>query len=188
MKNTLINLGLTAGAVFVLYKLFKKDDLIPMNKPLPQDLPVPAPDDDFSNFSGLFKKKRGNSNPVGRQVETRCETNLERLARLFPDNTNYEAELGKAFQQQGNNFNSWAKSTAKPCFVVGTEQGGLQSGGISFDGSPEEIVALKKKAKEARLKNLRPILVPTQTSKGMGRKKKALRLEGLNFTGSRYFN
>lgn len=170
MKKTLINLGLTAGAVFVLYKLFKKDDIIPMNKPLPQDLPVPSPEDNFSNFSGLFKKKKGNSNPVGRQVETRCETNLERLARLFPDNANYEAELGKAFQQQGSNFNSWAKSTAKPCFVVGVEQGGLQSGGISFDGSLQEIINEGKKRKI------------------FGRKQKGLRLEGLNFTGSQYFN
>ncbi len=96
MKKTLINLGLTAGAVFVLYKLFKKDDVIPMNKPLPQDLPVPAPDDNFSNFSGLFKKKRGNSNPVGRQVDTRCETNLERLGRLFPNADQYNAEVGNA--------------------------------------------------------------------------------------------
>ena len=37
MKKTLINLGLTAGAVYVLYRLFKKYDVIPMNKPLPVD-------------------------------------------------------------------------------------------------------------------------------------------------------
>ena len=37
MKKTLINLGLTAGAVYVLYILFKKDDVIPMNKALPVD-------------------------------------------------------------------------------------------------------------------------------------------------------
>ena len=170
MKKTLINLGLTAGAVFVLYKLFKKDDVIPMNKPLPQDLPVPAPDDDFSNFSGFFKKKRGNSNPVGRQVDTRCETNLERLGRLFPNADQYNAEVGKAFQKQGSEFNSWAKSKAEPCFVVGADQGGLQSGGISFDGSLQEIINEGKKRKI------------------FGRKQKGLRLEGLNFTGSRYFN
>jgi hypothetical protein len=134
MKKTIINLGLTVGAVFILYKLFKKDEPIPMNKPLPQDLPVPAPEDNFSNFSGLFRKKK-KTNSTSRQVDTRCETNLERLARLFPDNATYEAELGKAFQQQGTNFNAWAKTTAKPCFVVGMEQGGLQGGGISFDAS-----------------------------------------------------
>ena len=170
MKKTLINLGLTAGAVFVLYKLFKKDDVIPMNKPLPQDLPVPAPDENFSNFSGLFKKKRGNSNPVGRQVDTRCETNLERLGRLFPNADQYNSEVGKAFQKQGTNFNSWAQSKAEPCFVVGADQGGLQSGGISFDGSLQEIINEGKKRKI------------------FGRKQKGLRLEGLNFTGSRYFN
>jgi hypothetical protein len=37
MKKTLINLGLTAGAVYVLYRLFKKDDVIPMNRHLPVD-------------------------------------------------------------------------------------------------------------------------------------------------------
>jgi hypothetical protein len=58
MKKTLINLGLTAGAVYVLYRLFKKDDVIPMNKSLPQDLPQPIGDDNFSNFSGFMKKNK----------------------------------------------------------------------------------------------------------------------------------
>jgi len=133
MDKKLIYIGLTAGALIVLYQIFKKKDVVPMNKPLPQDTPVPAPEDNFSNFTGIFSKKKKTNN-TNRQVDTRCETNLERLARLFPDNAVYEAELGKAFQQQGSNFNSWAKSTAKPCFVVGREQGGLQGGGISFDG------------------------------------------------------
>lgn len=138
MKKTLINLGLTAGAVFVLYKLFKKDDVIPMNKPLPQDLPVPAPDENFSNFSGFIKKnKKQKTNSGGqRQVATKCATNLERLASLYPNSDQYNSELGKAYQREGSNFNNWAKAEAKPCFVVGgVEQGGLQSGGISFDAS-----------------------------------------------------
>ena len=118
----------------------------------------------------MFKKKRGNSNPVGRQVDTRCETNLERLGRLFPNADQYNSEVGKAFQKQGTNFNSWAQSKAEPCFVVGADQGGLQSGGISFDGSLQEIINEGKKRKI------------------FGRKQKGLRLEGLNFTGSRYFN
>lgn len=92
MKKTLINLGLTAGAVYVLYRLFKKDDVIPMNKPLPQD------------------------------------------------------------------------------------------GTSGFDGSPQEIIANEKKAREARLKNKRPVLVPTQ--KGLGKIQKGFRKEGLNFTAS----
>lgn len=135
MKKTIINLGITAGAVYILYRLFKQDDVIPMNKPLPQDLPVPAPEDNFSNFTGIFKKKK-KTNSTSRQVATRCATNLERLASLYPNNDQYNAELGKAFQREGSNFNNWAKSEAKPCFVVGgVEQGGLQSGGINFDAS-----------------------------------------------------
>jgi hypothetical protein len=138
MKNTLINLGLTAGAVFVLYKLFKKDDVVPMNKTLPQDKPVPAPDDNFSNFSGLFKKKKNNANSTGGQVATKCATNLERLGMLFPNADQYNAELGKAFQREGTNFNSWAQAQAKPCFVVGVDQGGLQSGSVNFNASDFE--------------------------------------------------
>ena len=135
MKKTIINLGITAGAVYILYRLFKKDDVIPMNKPLPQDLPVPAPEDNFSNFTGIFKKKK-KTNSTSRQVATKCATNLERLASLYPNTDQYNSELGKAYQREGSNFNNWAKAEAKPCFVVGgVEQGGLQSGGISFDAS-----------------------------------------------------
>jgi len=59
MDKKLIYIGLTAGALIVLYQIFKKKDIVPMNKPLPQDTPVPAPEDNFSNFSfdglGYFK-------------------------------------------------------------------------------------------------------------------------------------
>jgi len=104
MKKTLINLGLTAGAVYVLYRLFKKDDVIPMNKPLPVD------------------------------------------------------------------------------------------GTSGFDGSPQELLNPSRKPKyqeylnekdaegEVKLYNKRPILVPTQ--KGLGKKQRGFRKEGLNFTAS----
>lgn len=90
-------------------------------------------DDDYSNFLGMFKKK---SKSTSRQLGTRCATNLERLASLYPNQDQYNAELGKVYQQQGSNFMNWANTQAKPCFVIGgVEQGGLQSGGISFDGT-----------------------------------------------------
>ena len=82
-----------------------------------------------------------------RAEATRCETNLERLGRLFPDTEQYNAEIGKAYQQQGANFNAWAQSTAKPCFVVGADQGGLQSGlkgvssGARLSGSGKAVKA-----------------------------------------------
>lgn len=87
--------------------------------------------EEFKNAIGdIFKKKTMSQ----RAEQTRCETNLERLGRLFPENDQYNAELGKAYQQQGANFAAWAQSTAKPCFVVGADQGGLQSGlkGVNF--------------------------------------------------------
>lgn len=136
MKKTLINIGLTAGGIFILYKLFKKDDVVPMKKPLPQDNPQPIGDDNFSNFSGFLKKsKRPKNNTQGqRSVNTRCATNLERLSMLYPNADQYNAELGKAYQREGANFQSWAQAQAKPCFVVGIDQGGLLSGGINFSG------------------------------------------------------
>jgi hypothetical protein len=168
MKNTIINLGLTAGAVYVLYRIFKKDDVIPMNKPLPQDLPQPMGDEIFYNFSGFMKKgKKAKNNSGGqRAVATKCATNLERLGMLYPNNDQYNSELGKAYQREGSNFNSWAKAEAKPCFVIGADQGGLQGGGISFDGSLQEIISEGKKRKI------------------MGRKQKGFRTEGLNFSAS----
>ena len=134
MKLNIVNIGLVIGGVYVAYKLFSNDGAETKTPATPkQDLPQPAPDGEFSNFlGGLFKKKKKSS--TARAVQTRCETNLERLGRLFPNEGTYNAELGKAFQQQGSNFNSWAQSTAKPCFVVGAEQGGLQGGSISFNG------------------------------------------------------
>jgi hypothetical protein len=168
MKNTLINLGLTAGAVYVLYRLFKKDNVIPMNKPLPKDLPQPIGDEIFSNFSGFINKNKKAKNNSGgqRATATKCASNLERLASLYPNNDQYNAELGKAYEKYGANFNAWATAEAKPCFVVGADQGGLQSGGISFDGSLQEIISEGKKRKI------------------LGRKQKGFRTQSMNFSGS----
>ena len=132
MKLNIVNIGLTLGGLYVAYKLFSTTDKDDTKKPIDSSKEPQKPSDaDYSNFLGIFKKKTSSGQ---RAEQTRCETNLERLGRLFPNTDQYNAELGKAYQQQGSNFNSWASSTAKPCFVVGVEQGGLQSGGINFSG------------------------------------------------------
>ena len=80
-------------------------------------------------FLGKLKKKKGSSQ---RATQTRCATNLERLAMLYPNTDQYGEQLSKAYAREGSNFNSWASSKSNPCFVVGAEQGGLQSGGTNF--------------------------------------------------------
>jgi hypothetical protein len=80
-------------------------------------------------FLGKLKKKKGSSQ---RATQTRCATNLERLAMLYPNTEQYGEQLSKAYAREGSNFNSWASSKSNPCFVVGAEQGGLQSGGTNF--------------------------------------------------------
>lgn len=105
-------------------------------------------DENFKNATG----ENTNQKPIlsQRSEATRCETNLERLGRLFPDTDQYNAEVGKAYQQQGNNFSSWAQSTAKPCFVVGAEQGGLQSGLKGINLGPKLSSNLGKIAKSKK--------------------------------------
>lgn len=161
-KNTKLIL-MAGGAVALTYALMEyykknvKGDSTPTPK-LPETDPTRASsftagDDFFSNYvsddffgftanepfmnasGGFFSRFKRKSNSAGRATQTRCETNLERMARLNPNNDQYNAELGKAYQQQGGNFGSWAQSTAKPCFVVGMEQGGLQSGASNFTAS-----------------------------------------------------
>lgn len=129
MKLNTLNIALAVGGAYILYKLLTPTK--PASTPIVGG--TPTSDEDYSNFLGIFKKKKKTSS-TSRAVATRCETNLERLGRLFPNNEQYNAEIGKAYQQQGANFNAWAQATAKPCFVVGAEQGGLQGGGISFSG------------------------------------------------------
>lgn len=95
----------------------------------------PNGDEEFKNaFGDIFKKKKTFNQ---RAIATRCETNLERLGRLFPNEDQYNAELGKAYQKQGSNFTSWAQSEAKPCFVVGLDQGGVQSGVNNFTANDD---------------------------------------------------
>lgn len=132
MKLNIVNIGLTLGGLYVAYKLFSTKDTDDKKKPVnPANEPQKPSDGDYSNFLGIFNKKPS----MGQRAnQTRCETNLERIGRLFPNTDQYNAELGKAYQQQGSNFNTWASSTAKPCFVVGMEQGGLQSGSANFSG------------------------------------------------------
>ena len=135
MNRALALKGLLAlMGLYVAYKLFSIPDTDDIKNPVvdPSKEPQTPMDGGYSNFLGINRKKKKRSSQ--RATNTRCETNLERIGRLFPNNDQYNAELGKAYQQQGSNFNSWASSTAKPCFVVGADQGGLQSGGISFDG------------------------------------------------------
>lgn len=120
-KQNIILILATATGLYLVIRGLKKN--APANK-----------DDNFKNAIGdVFKKKSFDK----RAEATRCETNLERLGRLFPDNDQYNAEISKAYQQQGANFNSWAQSTAKPCFVVGADQGGLQSGLKGVSSSPK---------------------------------------------------
>ena len=80
-------------------------------------------------FLGKLKKKKGSSQ---RATQTRCATNLERLGMLYPNVDQYSAEVSKAYAREGSNFNTWASAKSNPCFVVGVEQGGLQSGGTNF--------------------------------------------------------
>lgn len=85
-------------------------------------------------FGGMFKRK-GKGQSTARKVETRCESNLERLGRLFPNNDAYGDELSKAYSKHGSSFSTWAQSEAKPCFVTGADKGGLQGGSINMTGS-----------------------------------------------------
>ena len=149
-KNQIILIAATATGLYLVLRGLKK------NKP--------TVGEEFKNAIGdIFKKKK----KIGQRANaTRCETNLERLGRLFPNDNQYNEQVGIAYQKQGSNFNTWASSEAKPCFVVGADQGGLQSGGISFDGSLQEIISEGKKRKI------------------MGRKQKGFRTEGLNFSAS----
>lgn len=147
-------------------------------------------------FFSKFKKKKGSAE---RQTQTRCATNLERLAMLFPDTNQYNAELGKAYAREGANFNSWAMAKSNPCFVVGVERGGLQSGTASFTASDNffnaggggvpslgNIFGGKSKAKPSSRKTLTPNSKPF-FSKSKGSKETGL--ADLQFTANdNFFN
>jgi len=158
-------------------------------------------------FLGKLKKKKGSSQ---RATQTRCATNLERLAMLYPNTDQYGEQLSKAYAREGSNFNSWASSKSNPCFVVGAEQGGLQSGGTNFTandyflngngkgigGSPVKANAgpnveygnIKDTTGEVKLYQ-RPTFIPTKKNT-LGKKQKGSNKNiGLNFTaGDNFFN
>jgi hypothetical protein len=128
---------------------------------------------------GKFKKKKGSSQ---RATQTRCATNLERLAMLNPNTDQYSAEVGKAYAREGSNFNAWASAKTNPCFVVGAEQGGLQSGGTNFTAGDGFF--------NAGGKSLQDMISANKRKKTMGVKQKGSNKDiGLNFTaGENFFN
>jgi hypothetical protein len=130
-------------------------------------------------FLGKFKKKKGSSQ---RATQTRCATNLERLAMLYPNTDQYGEQLSKAYAREGSNFNTWASSKSNPCFVVGAEQGGLQSGGTNFTAGDDFF--------NAGGKSLQDIMAANKRKKIMGVKQKGSKNDiGLNFTaGDDFFN
>jgi hypothetical protein len=120
-KKQIILIAATAAGLYLVLRGLKK------NKP--------TVGEEFKNAIGdIFKKKKKMNQ---RANATRCETNLERIGRLFPNENQYNEQVGLAYQKQGSNFNTWALSEAKPCFVVGADQGGLQSGGINFTANDD---------------------------------------------------
>jgi len=128
-------------------------------------------------FLGKLKKKKGSSQ---RATQTRCATNLERLGMLYPNVDQYSAEVSKAYAREGSNFNSWASAKSNPCFVVGVEQGGLQSGGTNFTAGDGFF--------NAGGKSLQEMMAANKRKKIMGVKQKGSKNDiGLNFTASENF-
>ena len=132
-------------------------------------------------FLGKLKKKKGSSQ---RATQTRCATNLERLAMLYPNTDQYGEQLSKAYAREGSNFNSWASSKSNPCFVVGAEQGGLQSGGTNFTAG-DDFFNLEGNRARTMGKQIKPVPPPTVRPK----KRLGKNTTGLNFTaGDDFFN
>jgi hypothetical protein len=135
-KKQIILIAATATGLYLVLRGLKKNSPTGLGE-------------EFKNAIGdIFKKKK----KIGQRANaTRCETNLERLGRLFPNNDQYNEQVGLAYQKQGSNFSTWAQSDAKPCFVVGADQGGLQSGGINFTANDDFFNAngCKKPTKSA---------------------------------------
>ena len=132
-------------------------------------------------FLGKLKKKKGSSQ---RATQTRCATNLERLAMLYPNTEQYGEQLSKAYAREGSNFNSWASSKSNPCFVVGAEQGGLQSGGTNFTAG-DGFFNLEGNRARTMGKQIKTVPPPTVRPK----KRLDKNNTGLNFTaGDDFFN
>jgi len=130
-------------------------------------------------FLGKLKKKKGSSQ---RATQTRCATNLERLGMLYPNVDQYSAEVSKAYAREGSNFNSWASAKSNPCFVVGVEQGGLQSGGTNFTAG-DDFFNLEGNRARTMGKQIKPVSPPTVRPK----KRLDKNNTGLNFTASENF-
>lgn len=212
-KNTKLIL-MTGGAIALAYALMEyyKRNVSSDSTPLPlvpdtdptRTSSFTAGDDFFANYvsddffgftanepfmdangRGLFgklKKKKGSSQ---RATQTRCATNLERLAMLYPNTEQYGEQLSKAYAREGSNFNSWASSKSNPCFVVGAEQGGLQSGGTNFTAGDDffNIEGTRARTMGGQVK-----LVPPPTIRPKKRLNKKNNI-GLNFTaGDNFFN
>jgi hypothetical protein len=149
--------------------------------------------DDFFGFTanepfmdasgrGLFGKLKNKKGSSQRATQTRCATNLERLGMLYPNVDQYSAEVSKAYAREGSNFNAWASAKSNPCFVVGVEQGGLQSGGTNFTAGDGFF--------NAGGKSLQEMMAANKRKKIMGVKQKGSKNDiGLNFTaGDNFFN
>lgn len=209
-KNTKLIL-MTGGAIALAYALMEyyKRNVSSDSTPLPlvpdtdptrassftagDDFFANYVNDDFFGFTanepfmdasgrglfGKFKKKKGSSQ---RATQTRCATNLERLAMLYPNSDQYGEQLSRAYAREGSNFNSWASSKSNPCFVVGAEQGGLQSGGTNFTAGDDFF--------NAGGKSLQDMIAANKRKKIMGVKQKGSNKDiGLNFTaGDDFFN
>ena len=211
-KNTKLIL-MTGGAIALAYALMEyyKRNVSSDSTPLPlvpdtdptrassftagDDFFANYVNDDFFGFTanepfmdasgrglfGKFKKKKGSSQ---RATQTRCATNLERLAMLYPNSDQYGEQLSRAYAREGSNFNSWASSKSNPCFVVGAEQGGLQSGGTNFTAGDDffNIEGTRARTMGGQVK---PVPPPTIRPK----KRLGKNTTGLNFTaGDNFFN
>jgi hypothetical protein len=173
-KKQIILIAATATGLYLVLRGLKKNSPTGLGE-------------EFKNAIGdIFKKKK----KIGQRANaTRCETNLERLGRLFPNNDQYNEQVGLAYQKQGSNFSTWAQSDAKPCFVVGADQGGLQSGGINFTANDDffngnGLGGIKVGGKPANpiTQENEPDVRPRLRSKNKNR-------TGLNFTaGDDFFN
>lgn len=211
-KNTKLIL-MTGGAIALAYALMEyyKRNVSSDSTPLPlvpdtdptrassftagDDFFANYVNDDFFGFTanepfmdasgrglfGKFKKKKGSSQ---RATQTRCATNLERLAMLYPNSDQYGEQLSKAYAREGSNFNSWASSKSNPCFVVGAEQGGLQSGGTNFTAG-DGFFNMEGTRARTMAGQVKPVPPPTiRPKKRLGENR-----TGLNFTaGDNFFN
>ena len=92
----------------------------------------------------LIKRVISEAETPAPQAETRCETNMERLARLNPQTHNYLKALQDVQAQQGANYSTFLQTQAKPCQVV------KQGGGYSYDKPETAPVDNRRPANQGR--------------------------------------